>query len=35
MFKEFFNSLLITDKNDLGKNHENGGACVNCNIYTE
>ena len=24
MFKEFFNSLLITDKNDLGKNHETG-----------
>ena len=22
MFKEFFNRLLITDKNDLGKNHE-------------
>ena len=22
MFKEFFNSLLITNKNDLGKNHE-------------
>ena len=24
MFKEFFNSLLITNKNDLGKNHETG-----------
>ena len=24
MFKEFFNSLLITDKNDLGKNDETG-----------
>ena len=24
MFKEFFSSLLITDKNDLGKNHETG-----------
>ena len=24
MFKEFFNSLLLTDKNDLGKNHETG-----------
>ena len=22
MFKEFFNSLLLTEKNDLGKNHE-------------
>ena len=24
MFKEFFNSLLITDKSDLGKNHDTG-----------
>ena len=24
MFKEFFNSLLITNKKDLGKNHETG-----------
>ena len=24
MFKEFFNSLLITDKNDFGENHETG-----------
>ena len=24
MFKEFFKSLLITDKNDLGKSHEAG-----------
>ena len=24
MFKEFFNSLLIKDKNDVGENHETG-----------
>ena len=24
MFKEFFNNLLITDKNDVGENHETG-----------
>ena len=28
MFKEFFNSLLIANKNDLSKNHKTGMLCL-------